>query len=290
MGLLDRAIKNGINRAVGNAVAGAVEKAVAPKVEQAAEQAVQQVIPPTQPTAQQPAPDPAITQQQAQQAGAALGGLFGGLNAFASEAAKNMKICPACGEAAGAQTKFCPKCGGAMPEQTVAQGAACPSCGKQNDIGTKFCADCGAKLPAAVAEEQAAQAKSANAMAEWDRLLPQYPKWQFGGYDYRLERLDDYNGAPYYQFAANGVGRAELEQYRQFALSSGFRPAGQYPDQYQLFKRVDGVVYNIDLEHAFDSDGMSLYFTTREPNGGFDYVKPEPKPKSGGGLFGGLFK
>jgi hypothetical protein len=287
MGLLDRAIQKGINRAVGNAVTGAVEKAVAPKVEQAAEQVAQQIVPPTQ---QQPAPDPAITQQQAQQAGAALSGLFGGLNSLATEAAKNMKICPSCGEAAGAQTKFCPKCGGSMPEQTVAQGGLCSSCGKQNDIGTKFCADCGAKLPAAVAEEQAAQAKSDNAMAEWDRLLSQYPKWQFGGRDYRVEQLDDLEGAPCYQFAAVGVGEAELEQYRQLLLTNGFRPAGKYPDQYQLFKRIDSIVHNADLEHAFESGGLTLYFIVREPNGGFDYVKQaEQKPK-GGSLFGSLFK
>jgi hypothetical protein len=300
MGLLDRAIKKGISRAVSNAV----EKAVAPKVEQVAEQAIQRVVPPAQTPeqpaqqsqqpaqqSQQPAQQSAVTQQQAQQAGAVLGGLFGGLNSFANEAAKNMKICPACGEAAGAQVKFCPKCGSALPEQTVAQGAVCTSCGKQNSVGTKFCADCGTKLPAAAQEEQAAQARNANAMAQWDSLLPQYPKWQFGGQDYRIERLDDYEGAPYYQFVAQGVNQAQLEQYRQLALASGFRPAGQYPDQYQLFKRVDGVVYNIDLEHAFDGGGLSLYFTAREPGGGFDYVKPQndQKPKSGG-LFGGLFR
>jgi hypothetical protein len=199
MGLLDRAIKSGINRAVGNVVAGAVEKAVAPKVEQAAEQVAQQIVPPPQPTAQIPAPDPAITQQQA----------------------------------------------------------------------------------------QATQTKSDNAMAEWDRMLPQYPKWQFGGYDYRIDRLEDYEGAPYYKFSAYGVGQAELERYRQLLLTNGFHPAGKYPDQSHLFKRIDGVVYNADLEHAFESDGLALSFTVREPNGGFDYVKPqaEQKPKSGG-LFG----
>lgn len=282
MGLLDRAIRNGVSRAVGSAVGKAVEQAVAPKVQQTAQQAAQQFIPQQQPQAQ---PAPAFSGPQAQQAGAALGGLFGGLQSFASEATKNMKICPSCGEGAPAETKFCPKCGCKMPEQTLAQGAVCASCGKQNEVGTKFCTECGAKLPAAVAQEQAAQAKTDEAMAQWDILLPQYPKWQLGGYDLRVERLDE----ACCQFSASGVGRAEFEQYRQLALSNGFRPAGQTPDQYQLYKRVDGVVYNLDLEHAFEGDGLTLYFMAREPYGGFDYVKPEPKPQ-GGGLFGGLFK
>ena len=80
-----------------------------------------------------------------------------------------------------------------------------------------------------------------------------------------------------------------MEQYRQLLKQNGHRPAGQYPDESQLFKRVDNVVYNADIEHAFDvSEHISLYFTAREPSGGFDYVKPEPKkPLSLKGLFGG---
>ncbi|MDR0839907.1 MAG: zinc ribbon domain-containing protein [Christensenellaceae bacterium] len=293
MGLLDKAIKSGLNKAIGNAVEQSVTKVVAPKVEQAAanavnkaadalNQSVGQSAPPAPPT---PQPNP-TNQAAVNQAANTLGGLFGSLQSaatgFATEAAKNMKICPACGEPASAQTKFCPSCGATLPNETVAAGAVCPSCGKQNDIGTKFCADCGAKLPAAVAEEHAAQARTEATFAQWDTLLPQYPKWQFGGRNFELERLDDYDGAPYYQFFADGAGQAELAQYRQLLLDNGFRPAGQYPDQSQLFKRVDGVVYNVDLEHAFDSDGMTLYFTVREPSGGFDYVKPEKKSQSGG--------
>jgi len=286
MGLLDRAIKNGIGRAVGNAVTGAVEKAVAPKVEQTARQAAEQILPPT-PERTEPA-RPVITEQQAQQASSVLGGLFGGLSSFANEVAKDKKLCPECGELAPAETKFCPKCGGKLPEQTLAQGAACPSCGKQNSVGMKFCTDCGAKLPATVAEEQAGQARDAAVLAQWGDMLPQYPKWQFGGYDLGLERLDDYDSAPYFRFWAYGVGRAEWEQYRQLLLANGFRPAGQYPDTTQLYARIGGAVYNADLEHAFEGDALELYFTQREPSGGFDYVKPEPKAKPKG-LFD-LFK
>ena len=77
-------------------------------------------------------------------------------------------------------------------------------------------------------------------------------------------------------------------QYAQYAKQCGFRPAGQYPSDGQLYKREsDGLVYNVDTEHAFDcSDCICLYFTVREPSGGFDYVKPGPKPQGFKGLFG----
>jgi hypothetical protein len=283
MGLLDRAVKRAVGNAVGNAVGDAVQRAVAPKIGRGVQQAAQQIIPPQQPAP--PQPQPAITQQQTQQATAVLGGLFGGLNTYANQIAQDKKICPNCNAMADENVKFCPGCGAKLPEQTLGQGAVCAACGKQNAVGTKFCADCGAKLPAALAEEQAAREKDAQALARWAALLPQYPQWQCGGHGFALE-CDSSCNPPCTRFSACGAGRAALEQYRQLCLAQGFRPAGQYPDPCQLFMRVDGVVYNVDFEHAFEGDGMDIYFTRREPSGGFDYVKPQPKPRQSG--LGGL--
>jgi hypothetical protein len=292
MGLFDNAIKQGLNKALGNAVANTLEKKVTetitPKVNEAANQAADAM---KQAGTQTPQP------QNTQAAGVQIGGMFAGLagaaQSFANEAAKNMKICLACGEPANADVKFCPKCGAELPAQTAAQGAVCSSCGKQNDIGTKFCADCGAKLPSAIAEEQAMQTKSEAVLVQWDTLLPQYPKWCCGGYDLGLEQVAESDGGyPYYSFSVCGVGQNEVGQYRQLLKQNGFRPAGRYPDEGQLFKRVSGLVYNCDIEHAFDvSEYISLGFTVREPNGGFDYVKPEPtqKKSTGFGGLGGLF-
>ena len=289
MGLLDNALKHGVNRALGNAVANTIERkvveTVSPIANDAADRAADAILQ-TAPQAQQP--------QNTQAAGAQLGGMFAGLagaaQSFANEAAKNMKICSACGEPAGAETKFCPNCGAELPEQTVAQGAICSSCGKDNDIGTKFCADCGAKLPFAVAEEKAAENRDNAVLSQWGAVLPQYLKWCFGGHDLSLEQTGDYDGYPFYSFGISGVGSREVEQYVQLAKQQGFRPAGKYPDDSQLFKRVDGLVYNIDTEHAFDGGGVSIGFTVREPSGGFDYVKQEPpqKKSSGFGGFSGL--
>lgn len=85
------------------------------------------------------------------------------------------------------------------------------------------------------------------------------------------------------------AARRAVEQYRQILLANGFRQAGQYPSIEQLFKRIDGVVYNVDTEHCFegDPDFATIGFCIREPYGGFDYVKSESKR---GFSFTDLFK
>lgn len=73
-----------------------------------------------------------------------------------------------------------------------------------------------------------------------------------------------------------------MEEYRQILMQNGFRSAGQYPSIQQLYKRINGVVYHVDLEHCFegDPDCPSIGFDSSEPYGGFDYVKPEPKKRT----------
>lgn len=289
MGFLDRAIKRGVNRVVNNAVDSAVdnavEKVVVPKVNQTVNQtaeSINQSVSQQQHTAQTQS---TANQAEVQQAANTLGSLFGNLQgaapSFANEAAKNMKICPSCGEGTTSDKKFCPSCGAKLPETTVAQGAVCTSCGKQNSVGTKFCSDCGAKLPSAVAEEQAAQANEERVMQEWDEKLSAYPKWNGGGHDLVIEQQDWA-----IKFAArmrdSACAQNAVNQYCALLQQNGFRPAGQYQDPCHLYKKVNGVCYHVDTEHCFDgdSDYPKLYFNNEEPSGGFDYVKPEPKKSS----------
>ena len=220
----------------------------------------------------------------------AMANLERSVQGYATEAAKNMKVCPNCNKPTTADKKFCPDCGTQLPEQTVAQGAVCPNCGKQNAIGTKFCQDCGTKLPAAIAEEQAQADRNAAVMAEWDEKLPQYPKWSCGGQLRYIECYEENTYSIGVEFKNNPqAAQRAVEQYRQILLANGFRQAGQYPSIEQLFKRIDGVVYNVDTEHCFDGDADTacVGFCIREPYGGFDYVKPEPKKKTS---FMDLFK
>lgn len=299
MGILDRAIKKGIGSAVGNAVGNAVGRAVAPKVEDAAAKAVTRAADtinqtvsehmPEQDVANvQPRSQSSVNSAELNDAMNTLGGLFGSMQGaatnFANEAAKNMKICPACGDAAGADTKFCPSCGGAMPTETVAQGATCTSCGKENNVGTKFCADCGAKLPSALAEESAAAAKSEAVLARWDAILPQYPKWSFGGTELSIDEQDyDENGNVIYRFTAEGTNRAALQQYRALLKQNGFREAGKYPSVDQLYKMVGATCYCMDSSEPFPAEDtwLQIHFLIREPSGGFNYTKPEPQVKKG---------
>ena len=270
MGFLERAIRRGVSDAVGKAIGKAIEPTVTDLTNKAAN-AIDQAAQNTE-------------QQVARSSGleGAMANLERSVQGYATEAAKNMKVCPNCNKPTTAEKKFCPECGTQLPEQTVAQGAVCPSCGKQNAIGTKFCQDCGTKLPAAIAEEQAQADRNAAVMAEWDAKLPQYPKWTCGG---TKMYIDDYD--THYIFGAefNGnataAGRA-VSEYRQVLLANGFRQAGEYPSVEHLYKRVDGVVYHVDTEHCFDgdSDCPSIGFDKSEPRGGFDYVKPEPKKKT----------
>ncbi len=272
MGFLERAIRRGISDAVGKVVGDTVRQAVEP----AATDLVNQAANAMDQTAQN-------AQQQVIQAsglGSAMASLERSAQGYVTEAAKNMKICPNCEKPTTSDKKFCPDCGAKLPEQTVAEGAVCVKCGKQNAVGTKFCQDCGEKLPAAVQEEERMANKRAAVMQEWEQKLPQYPQWTCGGDQLNIE---DY-GDDGYMFCASFNGDASaahraVADYRQILLANGFRQAGQYPSIEQLFKRIDGVVYNVDTEHCFegDPDTACVGFCIREPYGGFDYVKPEPK-------------
>ncbi len=282
MGFLERAIRRGVSDAVGKAVGNAVRQAVEPAATNLANQAADAIDQATQ-----------NTQQQAQRSSGlegAVSNLESKLQGYATEAAKNVKVCEKCGKPNGADKKFCADCGTQLPEQTLAQGAVCSSCGTQNNIGTKFCQSCGAKLPAAIREEQAQADRNAAVMAEWDAKLPQYPKWTCGGDEIYINDYDE-NGYVFEAAFKNNPQAAHraVEQYRQILLANGFRQAGQYPSIEQLFKRIDGVVYNVDTEHCFegDPDRACIGFCIREPYGGFDYVKPEPKKKTS---FMDLFK
>ena len=275
MGFLERAIRRGVSDAVGKAIGNAITQAVEPKATELANKAAAHLDSAAQ-----------NTQQQVQRT-SGLEGAFANLERsmtnYATEAAKNMKVCPNCNKATSADKKFCPDCGSALPEQTVAEGAVCTSCGAQNTIGTKFCASCGAKLPAAIAEERSQAERNAAVLREWDEKLPQYPKWSCGGTELYIEDYGEngfmlsatFNGNP-------SAAHRAVEEYRQILLQSGFRQAGEYPRIEQLFKRIDGVVYNADTEHCFDGDPDTacIGFYRREPYGGFDYVKPEPKKKA----------
>ena len=97
--------------------------------------------------------------------------------------------------------------------------------------------------------------------------------------------IDDYD--THYIFGAEFNGNATAAQravseYRQVLLQNGFRQAGEYTSIEHLYKRIDGVVYNVDTEHCFegDPDFATIGFCIREPYGGFDYVKSEPKKKT----------
>ena len=283
MSFLKRTIRNavsqGISRGISDAVGKAVKQAVEPRATEYANKAAEHFDQAAGNVAQQ-------TRQTTSGLEGAFANLERSMQGYANQMTKDLKVCPECGQPTSGDKKFCPGCGAKLPEQTLGQSAICPSCGKQNSVGTKFCQDCGTKLPVALQEEEMAARKNAKVLAQWDEILPQYPKWTCGGELY----IEDY-GSDGVNFSASfngntGAAHRAVEAYRQILQQNGFRPAGQNPTQAQLFKRIDGVVYNVDTEHCFegDPDCACIGFCRREPYGGFDYVKPEPKKSNDIGL------
>lgn len=313
MGLFDNLIKNAVSGAVSDAVHSAAKKAVQPAADAAAQQVAnaaagaitqaaqtgtQAIQQSTQAAAQASAEAGTAAAEGAAQipSGAELESAFGMLGqmmqGMANGAAKNMKVCPGCGEGVSAEESFCPHCGTKLPEMTVAQSLTCTKCGKVNNVGTKFCTGCGEKLPATLQEEQAAAAKDAAVLEKWKELLPEYPVWSCGGKDFQIEQLD---GAIMFgaEFPNSTLAEKAVEAYRAVVKAAGFRQEGQYPSDEHLYLRVNGVSCHVDTEHCFEggSESPSIYFNHDNPYGGYDYKKPEPQKKSGGlgGLFGGLF-
>lgn len=276
MGFLERAIRRGVSDAVGKAVGQAITNAVEPKATELVNKAADKI-------------DSATTNVNAQpastQTGSALEGAFSNFeraaSKYATEAAKNMKVCPACGESTTADKNFCPSCGEKLPEKSIADELVCTSCGTQNNVGTKFCQQCGAKLPFAIAEEQAKAKKDEAVLADFREHLPKYPVWSCGGTDFVLEKEPDYCWFSA-RFDSNFSAEKAVEGYRQLLMNNGFRQAGQYPSICHLYKMINGTCYHADTEHCFegDSDTPTIYFNIAEPTGGFDYVKPEPKKKT----------
>ena len=286
MALFDKALKKGLGDALGKAASNLTQQ-LNQSQNQMNQQNYQQPNYQQQNYQRQPNPQ---AQQAVNQFASNLETMFSGLTKsvqnYATEMSKNLKMCPNCGKPCSADIKFCDSCGTEFPEETLSQGAVCPSCGKQNPLGTKFCQDCGTKLPHAVQEEQRAQAKDAEVMAKWDQALSVFPKWNCGGTGICIEQHDPAECSGYFasvnvDFPRNTSGEPALEAYWQILKENGFRTAGRYPDPTHLYNMIDGQCYLASSEHAFEAglDNLCLEFAIREPEGGFNYVKPEPKPQ-----------
>ncbi len=282
MGLFDK-ISRGVTRGIGNALGNATQKAVerkatevlTPKINQAADKIAGNATTAASETASRGSLD------------GALGNLTNAVNDYATKAAQNMKICPKCDAAVSAEHTFCTRCGEKLPERTLAEGAVCHSCGKQNAVSEKFCADCGTKLPSALAAEDRQRQADQDVLAKWQELLSAYPEWTLGGNCYEIEHYGEGQYIFSSSFASSQEARDAIAAYRAVLEQHGFQSAGQYPSPEHLYKKENGVCYHVDTEHCFEGDANcpTVAFDRREPQGGFDYVKPEPKKKGFFGLF-----
>ena len=269
---LKNAIREGVSRGIGDAIEKAVQEAVEPKATELTGKALEFIDKKTGGSLQS-------ARKSSSELGAALSALEKSMQGYAEKMSQTTKICPECGRPSSADQTHCPECGCKLPEETLAQGAQCPACGKQNDLRSKFCEDCGTKLPATVREEEQQARRDEEELAKWEQLLPHFPKWSCGGSELNLE---EYDHAVIFSvsFSKNNAAaqRAVLE-YRELLLEQGFRPAGQYPSEGQLYKMVGALCCHADTENCFegDADRPCIGFDYSEPSGGFHYTKPEPK-------------
>jgi len=280
MSFLKRAIREGIRKGISDAVESAVVKAVEPKATEWANKTAQQLDQMSQ-----------SKTQEVKQSFSGMEGAFANLQraaeSYATEMSKNVKVCPGCGEVSPSEKSFCPHCGAKLPETTMAESALCPACGKQNTVGTKFCDECGTKLPAAILEEETAQKKMADALLRWDEILPMFPQWCCGGRNLYIETYDPAECSGYFasvdiDFPKGTTGEHALDEYWVILKGAGFRTAGRYPDNSHLYKKIGDTCYLASSEHAFEGgmDNLRLEFAMKEPDGGFDYVKPAPKQQT----------
>lgn len=294
MGLLKNivstAVNDGIRKGVSNAVGKAIESAIKPAADNLANKTAQAV----NSAADEVNKGLAETKAAATEAGAAmaeanaaagaaasevksLGGLAGlesALSGWAASAERiatqmssSMKICPSCGQPSPADKAYCPHCGAKLPDKTLGEDYTCSKCGTANTPGTKFCSACGAILPAAAAEIEAQQAKDATVLAEFENLLPQFPKWTVGGSEFRLEANGEANGYPIYDLELVG-GHKELDAYIALLNEAGFRQSGD-----QWYKTIDGACRTFDCNDAVIDGGIYVHFFVSTLD-----KKAEPKP------------
>ena len=275
--MLRNAIRESVSRGIGDAIEKAVQDAVEPKATELAGKAAEYLDRKTGGSLHN-------LKQSSSELESALSTLEKTMQGYTEKMSQSTKVCTECGQPASAHKEFCPACGAALPKETLAQGAQCPNCGKQNDLRSKFCEDCGAKLPSTLREEELQARRDAEELARWDALLPHFPKWSCGGNQYNLE---EYGGGTIV-FSAGFDGDAAAAQaavleYRKLLKAHGFRPAGRYPSEEQLYKMDGDVCCHADIENCFngDPDRPSVGFEYAEPPGGFHYVKPEPKKPAG---------
>ena len=120
---LGRAIRRGVSQGIGRAVGDAIGKAIEPTATDLANKAAGHID------------NAAGNQNGGETQGGGFQGAFANLersvNNYATEAAKNMKVCPNCEKPTTADKKFCfPQAVQTAPSATVCSGSAVPHSGQ----------------------------------------------------------------------------------------------------------------------------------------------------------------
>ena len=102
-------------------------------------------------------------------------------------------------------------------------------------------------------------------MAQWETLLPDYPKWQCGGNHFELEKDDLGDGETCIRFYLSAV-EAYYIAYQAVLIANGFRPKFRGETD-TWYKEVDGRYPAVHLFHVDDNEcqmQLVYYNETRE--------------------------
>lgn len=272
--IISGAISDGIKKGLGNAIGKAVEDIVKPSVENYAQKQADQINAAGEQVAKsteelrkandelgQTAAASADTQPATGGGLADLEAVLGGwakhAESYATEMAKNMKICPKCGQACSAEKEFCPQCGAKLPEHTAAHDYTCQKCGTLNTPGSKHCSKCGALLPGAEAEAKRKEENDAAVAAEMRTKLTAFPTMDTLGTDLKLEDTSAEQGYPFITLSMEGSSTI-VQQYIQKLLSNGFSIKTGVDCSYQ--KVENGVCHVFSNEIDMEEGSIRCYF------------------------------
>ncbi|NLW70804.1 MAG: hypothetical protein GX061_06970 [Eubacteriaceae bacterium] len=257
MGFFDRAIKKGISEAIEKAVESKVVEKIAPKYKEVMDEQTKNLSEATRNLANaqndyNAVNETAQSSEEASQLKNTLGGLFSGyadtLTGIAEGAAKNVKLCPNCGEGNSAEKKFCASCGTKLPEETMAEQMyiTCPNCGNKNRAETRFCGECGGELPFVPMPGETVLDPQEN----WSADFAPFPVWTYG----KLTDISQYENQM--EVRADCVIKREYEEYKANLLNLGFKVS---PKDGSIWKVEGNCKYSLNTQRLWEGGGNTIY-------------------------------
>lgn len=243
MGFLDGMIKSAVRGAVSDAISDGVKKAIQPKVDQYAAKAVDNATKDLE-TATAEMEE---ARKNASEASPSLTASLNQLSNALNEAGKSLEEAGfTTGNAAGNASGNTGA--GYNPAWTERQKAAAAELDYQTNDYFRFIDDLSSE------EEDKA------VIDKWREKWPDVPVWEEGGYGFSINE----EGPDYMEFRVQFLRRDHAEEavkrYQEKVLAAGYTDADdKFHDRKWLYKMAGGDKIEVDTEHAFEIEGVSVW-------------------------------